>query len=466
MEGRSLAALTRFSKNSLLAISVLITFTLSSPVYSEEEGISGISDLAKQGLKLMQQATGMEDDLDTLVKDSQESVTNAGSIFPELQEISDGQADAVTNGMSELPVNIAKQAAPDWLKKQIADQDAIKNEPILYLFATRGMSELELAEMFRETTGRDKDNLRVVVVFRGIYPDETIPKAVSDIRRIASKAKLDYEPNIIFDPTLFKKFGISEAPEMVYARGDHDLIRASGTFSVDWLMNEYQRNGRTGDIGSYGSVNVVNEPDLIDLMKERFSKIDLESRKQKIINNYWMDKEFIEISEAKTAGRYKLEPTVVVSKDIITPDGTVIAKRGDKINPLYKMPFTTKIIFFNAQDEDHVLFVEEKLKTLNRHNYQIQLITTAIVREKGWKHLRELDERLGHPVYLLTPEIQQRFGINRIPALLEADDRYFYVENFVIETRNHGPRKIEPQFQLEAEPVKRDALHHLFDGKG
>lgn len=360
-----------------------------------------ISELAKEGLEIMNRV-------------------KAGdiSVFPELNGIIEEANDA------DIDSDFMMDQAPEWLKKQYDLIDESEQEGI-YLFASRSMPELELVEMMREASG----NPKAVVVFRGIYPNENFKEAFSDIQRIIDKARLDAPPKVEIDPVKFRTFRVLEAPEIVYAKGDEAIIRARGTFSIDWLMQELEFNGRRGDIGSYGTVNMITEVDLVEMMKERLAKIDLEKKKTEVISNYWKEKSFLSITKATENSKRKVEPTLVVSQNILSSDGSVVAKAGDRINPLFLMPFTYKLIIFDANDEEQVQFVENKLDEFSE-NQLVQLIATNINSEDGWKHLNSLDNKLGYPVYILNKEVQQRFGIGRVPSVVDADDRYFYIEEF------------------------------------
>lgn len=384
------------------------SISMSASAENDNEALDGgrsheISKLAQEGLDIMRQVE--KGDL---------------TMFPDLNEIPTEPLS------SEIKPEFLLQQAPEWLKKQ-TDLAKKSEKELIYLFASRAMPELELVEMMREASGRPE----VHVVFRGIYPDENYRTAFKDIHRIIEKANLDSPPNVLINPVVFRKFGVKEAPEIVYAQGDKDLIRAQGTFSVDWLLKEYRENGRTGDIGSYGTVNVVTEMDLVELMKQRLAKLDLAKKKQTIIDTYWQDKTFVQIRKATKNSRRKVDPSVTVHENVYAPDGTIIAKAGTRMNPLFFMPFTYKIIVFDARDDEQVEFVANKLREYPETQL-VQLIASHIMAEKGWKHLNELDDQLGHPVYILNKDVQQRFGITNVPTIIDADDRYFYIEEFSV----------------------------------
>lgn len=445
----------------VLALTFAVGAASSMAVAEEKENDSSISALARQGLEMMQNATeALSPEDEAIVEESLETSVNATGMFPELEEIAKDQANAIERGTPDLPNELARHAAPDWLKKQLADIEATQNEPVMYLFTTRAMPELELIEMMREASGRHLDGRRVVMVLKGIYEDETVGDALKDLHAIIKKADLDHEPNVIIDPTLFQKFGVRDVPEMIYARGDNALIRATGTFAVNWMLNEYENNGRTGDIGNYGGTYIVHEVDLIELMQRKVGELDLASKRQEMVDNYWKKKTFPYLPPAQQNNRFMMDPTVIVRSDVVAPDGTVVAKRGDKFNPLYAVPFPLKVIVFDARDTEQVLFVADKVAEYDKTDTPIQLISSGIDSDRGWEHLRELDERFGHPVYLLTTEVSSRFNIQMLPSIVEADDRYFYVNQYAVsqpavEETSEGSAPVKPSGeQLQALTVE------------
>ena len=46
-------------------------------------------------------------------------------------------------------------------------------------------------------------------------------------------------------------------------------------------------------------------------------------------------------------------------------------------------------------------------------------LATQLPRQDGWEALKTLETSLNAPVYLLTPDVRQRFQLQNIPALIE-----------------------------------------------
>ena len=57
----------------------------------------------------------------------------------------------------------------------------------------------------------------------------------------------------------------------------------------------------------------------------------------------------------------------------------------------------------------------------------------AWIVQAGWEGFRAVQESLGDPLYLLTPDVQRRFQIERVPAVVEARDGGLVVVEWVPE---------------------------------
>ena len=54
-------------------------------------------------------------------------------------------------------------------------------------------------------------------------------------------------------------------------------------------------------------------------------------------------------------------------------------------------------------------------------------LATRLERSRGWEGLASVEDALDAPVYLLTPDVRERFALERVPAFVEARGRVFVV---------------------------------------
>ncbi|MFC6674134.1 hypothetical protein [Marinobacterium aestuariivivens] len=173
----------------------------------------------------------------------------------------------------------------------------------------------------------------------------------------------------------------------------------------------------------------ISEPDLIELMKQRFAQIDWEEKKEAAIRNFWEQQSFRELPEAHKDRVREIDPTVYIAEDITAPDGTVIAKQGDLINPLDVAPFTQAVVVLDPLDEDQVVRVKDALPEIGKIPgvTRVTYIVTRLDREKGWDSYRSVTDAFDAPVFLLTPDVAQRFELEYVPSIITAQKGRFVV---------------------------------------
>jgi conjugal transfer pilus assembly protein TraW len=115
--------------------------------------------------------------------------------------------------------------------------------------------------------------------------------------------------------------------------------------------------------------------------------------------------------------RRTIDPTVIVARDISSADGKVIVRSGTSINPLSLRSFTQAVIVFNPNDPWQNRFVKVKARELlkQKNVSSISYIATEINIEDGWKSYKNITESLGAPIFLLTPDVRNRFDLRVTP---------------------------------------------------
>lgn len=292
----------------------------------------------------------------------------------------------------------------------------------IFIFASRSMPDLELRELMREAS----DRIDVTVVFRGIFSNESLGKAYGDLQEIILNAKVEEKPpNVIIDPRLFRQFGVQNVPEIVVARGKREIIRARGTYGVDWIETRLSA-GQVGDLGAFGNVFAISEPDMLELIKERVANLDFRKIKEGAAKKFWKRQEFVVLNPAKKSRVRKMDPTIVSTFPVMDPDGEVIIPVGTRMNPLYDRPFGWRVMIFNPTRIEEVKFVYDWMKS-QPETQRVQLIATEVPRDNGWQAISDLTDFMGRQVQLLNADVRDRFGIEVTPSELYADDNYFYV---------------------------------------
>ena len=370
---RSLAAPTRYFKAALAAAVII-----AAPAMAQQTSQSPLTDedmeIVRKSKEIAEsaQAAEMPDWLRTDNAKFSAAHQEAKELVQQLQ-----QTDPTMKRMDEL----AKA------KTRFSNQKVV-------VFASRSLGSQGLKDLLDMASG----NPDVLVVFRGIPENANLGEAMLEIQQMA--AERDPVPNIVI-----KEYNVTSVPTIIVRKEQsvlpgelpEEVARVAGLSNPAWLLRQVEA-GTDGDLGVRGPVESISEPDLIELMKKRFAKIDWEEQKRGAVKNFWNKQNFRELPEAHKDRVRELDPTVYISEDITAPDGTLIAKQGDLI--INQVPGVTRITY----------------------------IVTRLDREEGWDSYTKTTDTFDAPVFLLTPDVAQRFELEYVPSIITAQGKRFVVE--------------------------------------
>lgn len=290
----------------------------------------------------------------------------------------------------------------------------------------------------------------VVVVFRGVPEGMSLGDGLKTIQTLAGAR--DPIPNIVIDPTLFRTYNVTAVPTIVMpshdAPGEQDtpavVAQVSGLSDPAWLVRQTD-DGGTGDFGTKGPVAAISEPDLIEVAKTRLAAIDWDAKRQQAIDRFWPSRTFHTLPRATVSRTREIDPTVVITRDIRTPDGAAIAQAGERINPLCDpagpcapgtRAFTQAVVVFDPQDARQMALLDAALPAIRQEPgvERITYIATEMDTDDGWDAYRQITDRLDAPVYLLTPDLVTRFALEHTPSVITAAGTRFVVRELAEES--------------------------------
>ena len=372
----------------------------------------------------------------------------------QLPDLKTPDAQAMQNEAMKL-VSKSSEKVASGSNRELLQQRELYYQNKAFVFASRSLGTDGLRQMLSSASS---DNSNTTVVFRGIPKDMNLGVAMLDIQNIARE--FDPVPNIIIDPTLFQKYKIHSVPTVVLVPNTGigeafdksasskapELARVVGLSDGKWLTSQLEA-GNTGNHGVRGPIKSISEPDFIEEAKRRMTLIDWDKKKDQAIKRFWHHQNFIDLPRA-TEDRIKMiDPSVRITADIKTPDGTVIARKGEVINPLDRKDFSQILVVFNPSDKQQTELLKQivpsmkKQTGVNRVTYIITHLETA---EDGWDAYAKLTKILQAPAYLLTEDVRNRFAIEKVPSVVTAKDRRFFVREITTVIKNNqGAASVE-----------------------
>lgn len=337
-----------------------------------------------------------------------------------------------------------------------ADADPLGN--MTYVFISFSLGDEELKELFARNAGKDDTAL----VLRGIPDGMTLGEGVKLIQGLA--AQFDPMPNVVIDPTLFRDFRIKAVPTVIRVREKKSVVevrkpgtkrtdtaellgKATGLHSDVWIKSQLEA-GRKGDFGQQGEVRGIAERDLIEVAKERVMKIDWEAKKERAAKRAWANLQYENLPTASKSVVRTIDPTILVEQDILDLNGNAVRRAGERVNPMDIRPLTLALIVFNPLVESELRVVEAELPKLKREHPEVMLLATDMVKdETGWDAYVRLTDRLDSHVYLLTPEVRERFLLRATPSVVTGDNER---KLFVV-------REIAPEVSSSAEQEREES---------
>jgi conjugal transfer pilus assembly protein TraW len=289
----------------------------------------------------------------------------------------------------------------------------------LTVLVSRSLGAAQLKEIFAFAA----DTPRARVVFRGVAEDESLMDFVRQVHGLL--AGIDPIPEVVLDPTPFAAAGVDIAPVLLAEGPDSELARVAGLADPLWLRARVLAGERGDLVGVRGPVKGVTEPDLIEELQRRLAALDLEKLRERALEGYWQRVAFEALPVAAEPRTRKIDPTITAPREVRTADGTVLVRAGETLNPLDRLPFTQRLVVFDAGDERQVATA----KRLGRESGDLRVtyLATRLERRLGWEGLTSVEDALDAPLYLLTPNVRRRFALERVPAFVEARGNHFLV---------------------------------------
>jgi conjugal transfer pilus assembly protein TraW len=244
-------------------------------------------------------------------------------------------------------------------------------------------------------------------------------------------AGIEPVPEVVLDPTPFAAAGMDIAPVLLAHGPGGELARVAGLADPHWLRSRVLA-GERGDLGVLGPVKPVTEPDLIEELQRRLASLDLGTMRERALERYWRRVVFEQLPVAVEPRTRTVDPTITAHRDLRSADGTRLVQTGEQLNPLDRLPFTLRLVVFDATDQRQV----ETVRRLGREagERRVLYLVTQLERTSGWDGLSAVEDILDAPVYLLTPDVRERFALERVPAFVEARGQAFVVAEVPPET--------------------------------
>lgn len=120
------------------------------------------------------------------------------------------------------------------------------------------------------------------------------------------------------------------------------------------------------DLGVVGPTYEIAERDLIEVMKDKFRRMERTGELAKVQENY--KKQVLDavekpkpvpgIKNTETAHTYFVDPTWTLDRNVVDEKGNLLFPSGTKVNPLDYAPLTQQLLFFDQRERSQVAFAK------------------------------------------------------------------------------------------------------------
>lgn len=168
----------------------------------------------------------------------------------------------------------------------------------------------------------------------------------------------------------------------------------------------------------YGPTYSILEEDAIAFMQKKASRFDFDSKenKDKIIKKISkraLRPEGIRLPSCHSTKSITISLEQVVNEDIILPCGKVLARKGQKYNPLKILPRSNKgLVFIDGTNKNHIKMAKSLID--DNDSLKIVLVNGSV---------KDVSETLDIDIYFdQGGKIIDKFDVSCVPSILKRDN--------------------------------------------
>lgn len=296
----------------------------------------------------------------------------------------------------------------------------------LYYFVSFAQPESEIKEILAAASLVDAR-----VILRGMRPGDLMVNQTAAAMYGLGK-DIKPTPKVAIDSRLHKIFNISQAPAMVYRKGSQ-VVSVRGVASVKWFLEKAREAKETTSLGTVSTSYEIVERDVVEEIQSRAAAVDWDAKRRKAMNRYISQLPEFKLPTAVKDATYRIDPRVLFHKDVTAKDGTLLASKGQVVNPIDHFPGQSLTLFvFDGLSEPQRALVKREI---NNAQGKVGLMISRIDKEKGFQFISELSKEYRQQVYMLQQRMINRFQLRKLPAQIYIGNGQIIVKEYGIGTQ-------------------------------
>lgn len=187
--------------------------------------------------------------------------------------------------------------------------------------------------------------------------------------------------------------------------------------------------GTAKDLGTHGPLFEVEEPSLLDTIKNRLTEMEaageldqMRQEKQDTTRAYVNRPRPVPgLRKAEEYSIWEVDLSITLTEDLVDHQGIVFARAGTVVNPMAYSRFNKRIVLIDGDDPDQVSFALSDGDELNTLLVLVNGDPLGLMREHGRRFYFDQDAVLVN-----------RFGIQNVPAVVQRADPLMQVEEIAL----------------------------------
>lgn len=188
-------------------------------------------------------------------------------------------------------------------------------------------------------------------------------------------------------------------------------------------------HGTAKDLGTHGPLFEVEEPSLLDTIKNRLTEMEaageLDQMRQEMQDT---TRAYVNrprpvpgLGKAEEYSIWEVDLSITLTEDLVDHQGVVFARAGTVVNPMAYSRFNKRIVLIDGDDPDQVSFALSDGDELNTLLVLVNGDPLGLMREHGRRFYFDQDAVLVN-----------RFGIQNVPAVVQRADPLMQVEEIAL----------------------------------
>lgn len=189
------------------------------------------------------------------------------------------------------------------------------------------------------------------------------------------------------------------------------------------------------DYGQQGAVFPILEEDFLRVIERRLRQMEASGAlvaanrrlAEKVKGQVLSPPPVPGIAAAGRARTWLFDPSIALHEDIRDGDGRVIAVRGTRVNPLDHVALRHRLVFLDGEDE-----IQVRWAMASTRPESVKLILT------NGSAFRLMERHRRRFYFDQAGTLSARFGITRVPAVVEQEGRRLRIREVPMDRRSGG----------------------------